>query len=92
MDTEGVPRRGQGFTRDISIKGMFICSDSEPPEKADVHLELSFRSVAGAFTDLRMSAEGLVIRVESPARPGIPRGFAILNRTCKLHNGAPIEG
>lgn len=92
MDKEGVPHLGQGFTRDISVKGMFICSDSLPPVKVDIHVELSFGSVAEAFTDLRMSAEALVIRLEWATRPEIPRGFAILNRSCKLHNGAPIEG
>jgi hypothetical protein len=90
-DAEGVSHRGQGLTRDISIKGMFIRSDSQPPAKTDLHLELSFRSVAGAFTNLRMNAEALVIRVEPASSPGMDLGFAVLNRSCKLHNGGSME-
>ena len=91
MDAEGVPRRGQGQTRDISTKGMFIYSDSQPPAKADVQVEVSLRSVAEAVTNLGMKVEALVIRVELPTSPGIRHGFAVLNRSCKLHNGDPIE-
>ena|SRR5712691_3327623 len=90
-DTEGVPHRGQGFTRDISPKGMFIYSDSQPPAKADIRVEVALHSIAKAVTNLWMGAEALVIRVERATGPGIDRGFAILNRSCKLHNGGPIE-
>jgi hypothetical protein len=90
MDTEGVPQQGQGFTRDISPMGMFIHSDSQPPAKADAQVEVSLHSVVHAVTGLRMRAKGLVIRVEPPTSPGIRRGFAIPNRSCKLHHGAPI--
>jgi hypothetical protein len=91
MDGEGLPQQGQGFTRDISPKGIFIHSDSQPPAKADVQVEVALHSVANDVTSLSMSAEGLVIRVELPPSPGLRRGFAILNRSCKLHNGGPIE-
>ena len=91
MDTAGVPQQGQGFTRDISPKGVFIYSDSQPPAKADVRVEVSLLSIAHAVRNLRMRAEGLIIRVEPPTSAGIGRGFAILNRSCKLHNGGPID-
>src|SRR5215472_2384159 len=42
---EGVVRRGQGVTRDISPKGMFIYSDTKPPAKADLHLDVSFQDI-----------------------------------------------
>jgi hypothetical protein len=91
MDAEGVPHRGRGQTRDISIKGMFIFSDSQPSTKADIQVEVSLRSVAEAVTNLGMKVEALVIRGELPTSPGIRHGFAVLNRSCKLHNGDPIE-
>jgi hypothetical protein len=91
MDAEGVPHRGRGQTRDIGIKGMFVYSDSQPPARADVQVEVSLRSVAEAVTNLSMKVEGLVIRAEPPTSPGIRHGFAVLNRSCKLHNGDPIE-
>ena len=91
MDADGVPHSGRGQTRDISTKGMFIYSDSQPPAKADVQVEVSLRSVAEAVTNLSMKVEALVIRVEPPTSLGIRHGFAVLNRSCKLHNGGPIE-
>jgi hypothetical protein len=91
-DSEGVPHRERGHTRDISSKGMFIYSPVEPPSKADVQVEFSFRSIAVTYTNLRLRATALVLRVEPDTRSGEPHGFALLNRSCKL-NGAvgPIE-
>jgi hypothetical protein len=91
MDREGVPKQGQGFTRDISPKGMFIRSDSQPPAKADVQVGVALHSVAHAVTSLRIRAEGLVICVEPSPSSRIRRGFEVLNRSCKLHNSGPVE-
>jgi hypothetical protein len=90
---EGVPHHGKGLTRDISSKGMFIFSDSEPPVKGDLQVDVTFRGVTEAPTNLRLSAESLVIRVEATTRRSALRGFAILNRSYKLHDGSTsIDG
>ena len=90
-DTEGSPHSGRGFTRDISTKGMFICTDSLPSEKSDVQIEVSFRSISGIATNVSIRAKAMVIRVESAPRFGKPGGFAVLNRICRLHGGSPFE-
>ena len=91
-DSEGVPHRVPGHTRDISSKGMFIYSRADPPAKADVQVDVSFRSVAETYMNLRLRAKALVLRVEPETMRGAPHGFALLNRICKLHNGVgPIE-
>jgi hypothetical protein len=77
---------GSGLTRDISSNGMFIYSDSAPPEKADIELDISFHSAANKDTNLQMSAAALVIRVEGTASPEGHSGFAVLNRSYALHN------
>ena len=90
---KGVVRRGRGLTRDISTKGMFIYSDSEPPAMADLRVRVSFRSFAEAERDLQVSAKASVIRVEPPLRPEIIYGFAILNTSYKLQlDETSIEG
>lgn len=81
----GILYIGSGLTRDISSNGMFIYSDSAPPEKADIELDISFHSAANADTNLQMSAAALVIRVEGAAEGH--SGFAVLNRSYALHNG-----
>jgi hypothetical protein len=84
---DGVVRRGQGLTRDISTKGMFIYSQINPPAKADLLVDVSFRDVSSIPTNLQMRAKGLVIRVEPASDPGSQPGFAILNRSYELHDG-----
>jgi hypothetical protein len=85
---EDVPRRGQGITRDISPKGMFIYSEAKPPAKADVRVDVSFQDFPSTAKDLQMSARGVVIRVEPTTGPGSMEGFAILNRSYDLQEGA----
>jgi hypothetical protein len=89
---EGVLRRGQGLTRDISKKGMFIYSDSTPPTKTDLRVKVSFIPFARTLTKVQLRANSLVLRVEPPSPPGTDHGFAILNRSYELHDGvSPIE-
>ena len=83
----GVPHRGRGTTRDISSKGMFIYSDSQPPSKADLQVEVSFSAISEEPTNLQLSAKALVVRVDSAASQDALNGFAILNRSYKLHDG-----
>ncbi len=84
---EGVLQTGQGFTRDISSKGMFIYSDSKPPTKADLRVRVSFSSFAQTLTKVQLRANSLVVRVEPASAPGTDYGFAILNRNYELHDG-----
>lgn len=88
---EGVIRRGQGYTRDISTKGMFIYSEAHPPAKADLLVDVSFRDVSSIPTKLQMRAKGLVIRVEPATDPGSQQGFAILNRSFELREGGKAD-
>lgn len=84
---EGVLRKGQGITRDISSKGMFIYSDSEPPPRADLRVKVSFSSVAEALTSVQLRALALVVRLEPALSPQLQHGFAILNNSYELHDG-----
>ena len=84
---EGVLQRGQGLTRDISSKGMFIYSDAKPPTKADIRVKVSFASLGRGLTSLHLRTNSLVVREEPPSSPGSDYGFAILNRNYELHNG-----
>ena len=83
----GVPHRGRGTTRDISTRGMFIYSDSQPPSSADLHVEVSFRAVSEEPTNLQLSTKALVVRVDPAASQDALNGFAILNRSYNLHDG-----
>ena len=89
---EGVLRTGQGLTRDISSKGMFIYSDAKPLSTADLRVKVSFASLGRGLTNLHLRTNSLVIREEPPSSTEAVYGFAILNKHYELHNGiASIE-
>jgi hypothetical protein len=83
-DAQGVQRGGQGVTRDVSSKGLFISSACLPPTKADLRLEVLFGSVVGEESNLRLEVEGLVLRVEPATHFAVSSGFAVLNKSYNL--------
>lgn len=90
MDEEGAPHQGEGVTRDISIKGMFIYSHSRPPPKADLRVEVFLSSSgleSGKNLTLRVQASALVVRVEPPMKPGVQGGFATVSKIYRLLGG-----
>jgi hypothetical protein len=88
FDGQGVQHREQGFTRDISSKGMFIFSDSLPPAKVDLQVDVFFGNISGAEPNLELSAKALVIRSEPATNSGASGGFAVLNRSYSLASQA----
>ena len=68
LDGKVVPRKGRGLTRDISLKGLFVYSDSPPPAKADLQVEVFFASITGANTNLQLRTKALVLRGEPATR------------------------
>jgi hypothetical protein len=84
---KGILHRGQGFTRHVSSKEIFIYSDPDPPAKGGVEVEVSFPSPGDRDANLRMRAQSLIIRVESPSSPEEQHRFAILDRRCKVQEG-----
>ena len=90
-DIGGIFHRGHGITRDISSRGMYIFSDSRPPQDADLDVNVSFNSVAEAHVKLGMRAKAIVIRVEPSSIVGDFHGFAVLNRFARLHRIGPFD-
>jgi hypothetical protein len=86
FDGVGVLHQEEGVTRDISSKGMFIFSNSQPPAKVDLRAEVFFSCMAGADTILELRVRALVLRVESATKSGASGGFAVLNRSYSLDN------
>jgi len=69
-DHGGEHERG-GFTRDVSVKGVFIATPICPPKASELKLDLLLPALDGAAPGLKLEGEGLIIRVEN----GI--GFAV---------------
>jgi hypothetical protein len=86
-DGDGIQHWGEGVTRDISSKGMFVCCnpiDTLPPGKADVKIVVTLSPLRDAGRRLQLEAEAVVIRVEPMVEPKPIRGFAVLNRSHRL--------
>jgi hypothetical protein len=72
---------------------MFIYSDNIPPIKTDVDLELTFGPLGKETSQLQMTAKAIVLRVEPPAKLNARQGFAVINKSYKLHSGSTfVEG
>jgi hypothetical protein len=72
---------------------MFIYSDVEPPVRTDLDIEVAFNPLGEKSPNLQMTAKATVLRVEPPAEPGASRGFAVMNKSYKLHAGSTfVEG
>lgn len=60
-----------GFTRDISVNGLFVLSSLTLPPGTDISLEVSLPAVEPGTPGLRLTFDGVVIRnVESTEGPG----------------------
>jgi len=84
IDVNGTVRCGQGLTRDINSRGMFIYSEAQPMLATDIEVEVRFSTVSDSIK-LIMKATGAVIRWEEP-QDGIYYGFAVLNRDYSLQS------
>lgn len=72
---------------------MFIYSDDIPPIRTNVDLELAFGPFGKETSQLQMTAEATVLRIELPAELGTRQGFAVINKSYKLHAGSTfVEG
>ncbi len=72
-DEQGVRQQGGGFTRDISTGGIFVLCPAYPPAGTAVALEVLLPPLEAEAHDLRLQAEGQVVRVEGGGKGS---GFA----------------
>jgi hypothetical protein len=82
-------RSVQGFTRDISTRGMFVTADFGPAQGELLEFEIDL--ALDEFTPLMLvGGEGRVVRVEGPSPAAQSFGFAVHNLWFKLRE--PEEG
>ena len=73
-DADGASLQDGGFTRDASTGGLFVCSEHPPPLKSAVSIEVLLPLFDAPSPGLRLSGQGVVVRVEERESP---RGFAV---------------
>ena len=78
---------GDQASRAKSIQKAFLFTQIRNLWQRGVEVEDCFPSPGDAEANLGMRTQSLIIRVVPPAGPEEQHGFAILNRSCKLHAG-----
>jgi len=86
-DAGGARFEGQGLTRDISEKGVFVLTPHVPPSGTAVRLEVRASSRSGSA--LLIQSRGQVVRVEDAARTQAGLGFAAATRSLKFRDCNP---
>jgi hypothetical protein len=72
-----------GLTRDISVGGVFVYTDSPPPKNADLNMNLFFPSSLAGKEDVEITTKARVLRLALTA-PGKECGFAAVSRSISL--------
>jgi hypothetical protein len=85
---DGVVQEGQGFTRDISFRGAYIYTESQPPKDAEIDIDILLPWLPGEHSTVHMSGKAKVIRVETIAIDEHSGGFVAEAESYALHHGA----
>jgi hypothetical protein len=87
QDAQQVQHGGVGLTRDVSINGLFVLTNSPPPLQAKVKFKVFFSPVARAAKPQQIHDEGLVVRVEAIKNHAARSGFAVAGKRFVLRRG-----
>jgi hypothetical protein len=68
-DQEGVMRKGEGFSRDISSNGVYVYAEwhAQPQRNADIEVDITLPSFSEAHRTLHMRGKAKIMRVEPTA-------------------------
>jgi len=75
--------RGEGVTRNISSRGMFVLARRSPTLGTPVHFEVSLVPGRGSAA-IEIEGQGTVVRLEPRASPSGMTGFAVVNLWLKV--------
>ena len=77
---QGIMRQGEGSTRNISEKGVFVEAPICPPIGCSVELHYSLPAVPYAERQMHVHHSGESLRLEGTVHGGHSAGFAIASR------------
>jgi hypothetical protein len=86
LDRDGVREEGKGFTREISLQGVYVYAESLPPADAEIDLEIYFTSLLETGKNLKFMAKAKVIRLEPNTLDERTGGFASVTGYFTLLN------
>jgi hypothetical protein len=75
--------QGEGVTRNISSRGMFVLAHRSPTLGTPVHFEVSLVPGRGSAA-IGLEGQGTVVRLEPPASSSGMPGFAVVNHWLEV--------
>jgi hypothetical protein len=81
--SNGLPRSGEGTTRDIDTTGAYINASELPPVRALVQLDIVLSNLSDGGPGAHLVGEGMVLRVDPQGNSngnlpwGLESGFAV---------------
>jgi hypothetical protein len=87
LGRDGVRDEGNGFTREISLQGVYVYTESLPPADAEIDLDIYFTSLLETNKNVKFMAKAKVIRLEPSAVDERTGGFASVTGYFTLFNG-----
>jgi len=87
QDKEEIAHKEDGFTRNISLQGVYVYSESLPPADSEIDIDIYFTSLLEADKNVRWLARAKIIRLEPSAIDERTGGFASVTGYFALFNG-----
>lgn len=83
-DGQGRGHEGEGFTQNISRRGVFVLGASCPAKGDRITLAIFLPALASETRELRIDAVGRVLRVEHAKPPADKTGFAVSHESINM--------
>lgn len=93
-DDAGVLRTGEGRSRDVTGRGIYVHSELAPPVGAHVEMNVLLPQPTSLMGPAELYAEGRVVRIDLTQPPAVIGGFAAMNHTVTLRDsrGRVVDG
>lgn len=85
-DEIGAVRGGEGESRDINGRGIYVHSKLIPPVGAPVEMNVLLPPLASLKRQAELHAEGRVVRIDSVPADPTTSGFAAMNHTSRFRD------
>lgn len=93
-DEKGIVQGGEGQSRDINGRGIYIYSHRKPPVGSYLEMNVLLPQATPPTRVAELHAEGRVVRIDSAETQTSNAGFATMNHTVVLRDsdGNEIDG
>jgi hypothetical protein len=85
-DEKGILQGGEGQSRDINGRGIYIYSHQKPPVASYVEMNILLPQAMPPKRLAELHAKGRVVRIDSSETPSQASGFATMNHTMALRD------